>query len=156
LNFVPSRYRGTVRDLGTHVHWVLGRYLRGQLYLICIMSVVTYIVLTFVFHLRFAVALAIMTGILEVIPFLGPVLAATIAAIVALSTQNIGTMIGVIIAYTVLRQLEDQFVMPFVVGRAVHLHPLVTIFAVLTGAATAGVLGAVLAVPIAATVRVTI
>jgi predicted PurR-regulated permease PerM len=138
------------------VHWVLGRYLRGQLYLIGIMSVVTYLVLTFGFHLRFAVLIAVLTGVLEVIPLLGPVLAASIASVIALTQGGPGMMIAIIVTYTVLRQLEDQLVMPIVVGRAVHLHPLITIFAVLTGATTAGVLGAVLAVPIAAAIRVTI
>jgi len=56
----------------------------------------------------------------------------------------------------VVRQIEDHFVMPIVVGRAVHLHPLVPMFAVLTGGAIAGVLGAILAVPVAAAVRVTL
>jgi predicted PurR-regulated permease PerM len=65
-------------------------------------------------------------------------------------------LFGVIIAFIVLRQIEDQFVMPIVVGRAVHLHPLVPIFSVLTGGAIAGILGAILGVPIAAAVRVTL
>ncbi|MEA2640491.1 MAG: hypothetical protein QOF51_1885 [Chloroflexota bacterium] len=156
LHFIPYQHRASVQELGAHVHWVLGRYLRGQLYLIGIMSVVTYLVLTFGFHLRFAVLIAVLTGVLEVIPLLGPVLAASIASVIALTQGGPGMMIAIIVTYTVLRQLEDQLVMPIVVGRAVHLHPLITIFAVLTGATTAGVLGAVLAVPIAAAIRVTI
>jgi predicted PurR-regulated permease PerM len=91
-----------------------------------------------------------------VIPLIGPVLAGTIAAIVGLVHGGTGEMFGIIVAYIVLRQIEDQFVMPIVVGRAVHLHPLVPIFAVLTGGAIAGILGAILAVPTAAAVRVTL
>jgi len=156
LQFIPAKQRASVEELGAHVHWVLGRYVRGQLYLVGIMSTATYLMLTFGFHLPFAMPLALLTGVLEVIPLIGPVLAGTAASIIALGRGGPGMMIGVIIAYTVLRQIEDQLVMPIVVGRAVHLHPLITIFAVLTGAATAGVLGAVLAVPIAAAIRVTI
>ena len=84
------------------------------------------------------------------------VLGSFAASAVALVYGGPGMMLGVIVAYIVLRQIEDQFVMPIVVGRAVHLHPLVPIFAVLTGGAIAGVLGAVLAVPVAAAVRVTL
>jgi predicted PurR-regulated permease PerM len=65
-------------------------------------------------------------------------------------------MLGVIVVYVVLRQVEDQLVMPIVVGRAVELHPLVAMFAVLTGGASAGAFGAVLAIPIAAARRVTL
>src|SRR5207244_3146647 len=123
---------------------------RGQLFLIVLMSAVTYVVLTFVFRLPFAVAIAFATGLLEVIPLLGPILATTIAASVALAHGGPGLALAVIVAYFVLRQIEDQVVMPLVVGRAVHLHPVATLFAVLAGGTIAGVLGMLLAVPTAA------
>jgi predicted PurR-regulated permease PerM len=154
--FVPIERRERVREVAGAIHQVLGRFLRGQLFLIVLMALLNYIVLEFVFHLPYALPLAIAGGILEIIPLLGPILAGAIAAAVALVHGGTGAMIGVIVAYVILRQVEDQFVMPLVVGRAVHLHPLVPIFAVLTGGSIAGVLGAVLAVPVAAAVRVTL
>lgn len=156
LRFVAPDQREHVGKLAERVHAVLGRYLRGQLFLIALMSVVTSLMLTFVFHLPYAVPLGIATGILEVIPLLGPWLAGGMAAIVALVYGGPGLAVAVGVAFFVLRMAEDQLVMPFVVGRAVHLHPLVTIFAVLLGGSLAGVLGAVLAVPVAAAVRVTL
>jgi predicted PurR-regulated permease PerM len=154
LRLVPAERRGKVEEVMRHVHVLLGRYLRGQLFLIALMSAATYLVLTFVFRLPFALPIAIATGVLEVIPLFGPVAAAAIASVVALAHGGVGTMVGVIVAYIVLRQVEDQLVMPVVVGRILHLHPLVTIFAVLVGATMAGVLGAILAVPAAAALRV--
>ena len=59
-----------------------------------------------------------------------------------------------IVFYFVLRQVEDQVVMPVVIGRAVHLHPIVTIFAVLVGLSIYGVLGGLLGVPVAAAINV--
>lgn len=156
LRFVPPDQRERVGEVAERIHLVLGRYLRGQLFLIGLMSVVTSLVLIFVFQLPYALPLGIATGILEVIPLLGPWLAGSLAAIVALVYGGPGLAIGVGIAFFLLRMAEDQLVMPFVVGRAVHLHPLVTIFAVLLGGSLAGVLGAVLAVPVAAAVRVTL
>ena len=154
--FVPAERRERVREVAGEIHRVLGRFLRGQLFLIVLMSLMNYVVLEFVFGLPYALPIAIVSGILEVIPLLGPILAGAIASAVALVHGGTAEMIGVIIAYVVLRQIEDQFVMPIVVGRAVHLHPLVPIFAVLTGGSIAGVLGAVLAVPAAAALRVTL
>jgi predicted PurR-regulated permease PerM len=154
--FIPADRRHHVAEVAGAIHLVLGRFLRGQVFLIVLMSMVNYIVLEFVFGLPYALPIAIVSGILEVIPLLGPILAGAIASAVALVHGGVGEMIGVIIAYVVLRQIEDQFVMPIVVGRAVHLHPLVPIFAVLTGGSIAGILGAVLAVPAAAAVRVTL
>jgi predicted PurR-regulated permease PerM len=152
--FIPAERRERTRVVAGAIHQVLGRFLRGQLFLIVLMSVVNYLVLELVFGLPYALPIAIVSAILEIIPLLGPILAGAIAAAVALVYGGPGMMLGVIVAYIVLRQIEDHFVMPIVVGRAVHLHPLVPIFAVLTGGAIAGVLGAVLAVPIAAAVRV--
>ncbi len=154
--FIPAERREHVRVVARGIHVVLGRFLRGQLYLIVLMSIVNYVVLEFVFGLPYALPIAIVSGILEVIPLIGPIAAGAIASAVALVHGGPGPMIGVIVAYVVLRQIEDQFVMPLVVGRAVHLHPLVPIFSVLTGGAIAGILGAVLAVPAAAAVRVTL
>jgi predicted PurR-regulated permease PerM len=156
LRFVPAGRRGRVQEVAGAIHQVLGRFLRGQLLLIVLMAMANYLVLEFVFRLPYALPLAIVSGILEVIPLLGPVLAGAIASAIALVHSGTGEMYGVIAAYVILRQIEDQFVMPIVVGRAVHLHPLVPIFAVLTGGSIAGVLGAVLAVPAAAAIRVTL
>jgi predicted PurR-regulated permease PerM len=154
--FVPAERRERVGLVATEIHRVLGRFLRGQLFLIVLMATLNYLVLEFIFHLPYALPIAIVSGILEIIPLIGPILAGAIASSVALVHGGPGEMIGVIVAYIVLRQIEDQFIMPIVVGRAVHLHPLVPIFAVLTGGSIAGILGAVLAVPAAAAVRVTL
>jgi predicted PurR-regulated permease PerM len=156
MRFVSPDRREQVSEVAERIHLVLGRYLRGQLYLVGLMSLVTYLVLTFVFHLPYALPISLATGVLEVIPVIGPITAGAIAAVVALFHGGPGLMLWVIVAYFVLRMAEDQLVMPQVVGRAVHLHPLVTIFAVLLGGSIAGVLGAVMAVPMAAAIRVTL
>jgi predicted PurR-regulated permease PerM len=95
-----------------------------------------------------------MTGFLEILPLIGPAIATVLAAGVALAAHGPGVAIAVIIVYFVLRELEDNLVMPFVVGRAVELHPLVTIFAVLAGGQIAGIIGMLLAVPVTAAIKV--
>jgi predicted PurR-regulated permease PerM len=135
---------------------VLGRYLRGQLVLIVLMSSVTFIVLEWAFRLPYALWVGILTGILEVIPLIGPIAAGTIACTVGFSQGGPNEAAALAVTYLVLRQIEDQLVMPIIVGRAVHVHPLVTIFAVLTGEKIAGVLGMILAVPITAALKVVV
>lgn len=154
--FIPAERRARTREVAGAIHRVLGHYLRGQLFLVGLMTVANFLVLDLIFRLPYALPVAIVSGLLEVIPLIGPILAGAIAAAIALAYGGTGLMLGVAAAYLVLRQVEDQFVMPVVVGRAVHLHPLVPIFAVLSGGAIAGVLGAVLAVPAAAALRVTL
>ncbi len=154
LRFVPASHRARVVAVARDIHRVLARYLRGQLFLIGLMSLVTFAALEWIFHLPYALWLGVLTGFLEVVPIVGPVVAGAIATGVGFA-QGGPTIAGEIaLMYFILRQLEDQLVMPLVVGRAVHIHPLVTIFAVLTGERIAGVLGMVLAVPVTAAVNV--
>lgn len=153
--FVPDDRIEQVRVIVGRINVVLGRYIRGQLYLIAIMAVASYIALR-IFKVPYALPIAIGTGLLEIVPFVGPIIATTIAATIALSTQGVGAMVGIIIAYLILRQVEDQIVVPQVIGRVVHLDPVVTIFVVLAGERLAGIIGVLMAVPIAAAARVII
>ena len=138
------------------IHDVLGRWLRGQLFLIALVSIVAYIALGPVLHVPYALLLGLMTGLLEILPLVGPVVAASIAALAGLAHGG-PVVAGLVIAiYAVVRVVEDQLVMPVVIGRAVHLHPVVTLFAVLVGLANWGILGGLLGVPAAAALNVTL
>jgi predicted PurR-regulated permease PerM len=152
--FVPSEHRYHVETVAGEIHRLLGRYLQGQLLLVAIVSVVVFVGLEWVFRLRYALPIAVATGFLEIIPFLGPIAAGVIASAVALTQHGPAAAGWVALFYLVLRQLEDQLVMPVVVGRAVHVHPLATIFAVVVGEQVAGVLGMLLAVPLTAAAKV--
>jgi predicted PurR-regulated permease PerM len=143
------------------INSTLGSYLRGQALLIAIVTTATFIGLSLL-GVRFAVALAIMSGLVETIPYLGPYAAGAIAVLVAMTQQqpnNFGwqpLMLGLAVAilYTVIRQAEDYLVVPFVIGRTVELPPLLVLFVVLAGASIAGILGLLLAVPVAAVVKI--
>ena len=154
LRFVPPEHRPHAENVAGEVHGLLGRYLQGQLLLVAIVSVAVFVGLEWIFHLRYALPIAVATGFLEIIPFLGPIAAGAIAASVALAQQGPATAGWVALFYLILRQVEDQLVMPVVVGRAVHVHPLATIFAVVVGERVAGVLGMLLAVPLTAAAKV--
>lgn len=154
LRFVPPEHRANVDRVSAEIHRVLGRYLRGQLLLIVLMSAVTFAVLEWGFRLPYALWIGILTGVLEVIPLIGPIVAGAIACTVGFAQGGPTEAASLAVMYVILRQIEDQLVMPIIVGRAVHVHPLVTIFAVLTGERIAGVLGMILAVPIAAAIKV--
>ncbi|HEY5487437.1 MAG TPA: AI-2E family transporter [Candidatus Limnocylindrales bacterium] len=156
LRFLDRSQRADALRISHRIHVVLGRWIRGQLLLIGLVAAVLYLILGPVLHVPYALILGILSGFLEIVPLLGPLIAATIAGTVAFSTRGTDTTIAVLAVYIVLRQLEDQVVMPLVIGRAVHLHPVVTIFAVLVGLSAWGVLGGLLAVPVAAALNVTL
>lgn len=157
---IPAPQRGEIRELGRSIDRVLGAYIRSQLLLIVIMAFVTYIPLT-ILGVQYALILAIATGFLEIIPFVGPYTAAGSAMTVALfqATNTFGwpgwvlaTVIGVI--YLILRQAEDHLIIPNLVGHIVELHPIIVIFSILAGGAMGGALGLLIAVPVAATIRI--
>jgi predicted PurR-regulated permease PerM len=154
VNVLPRERRATTVDLLERIHLVLGKWLRGQALLIVFVSAITYVVLGPILHLPYALAIAVVTGILETIPLVGPLAATAIAGTDAFARGGPTLAVIVVAFYFVFRQIEDQVVMPLVIGRAVHLHPVVTIFAVLVGLHTYGVLGGLLGVPVAAALNV--
>ncbi|HTJ61189.1 MAG TPA: AI-2E family transporter [Candidatus Saccharimonadales bacterium] len=155
---VPPASRHELLPLGAQVSILLSRYVRGQLLLVAIMSTATTIGLT-LFGVPFSLLLGLLTGVLEVIPIIGPITAGAIACLVALGNPNpfgwsqLAYVGAIAIMYTVLRHAEDYFVIPLVIGRIVRLHPALVIFSLLAGGAIFGLLGVVLAVPVAATLR---
>jgi predicted PurR-regulated permease PerM len=155
---LPASQRNELIPLFAQVNTLLGRYVRGQLFLIGVMSTVTFIGLS-ILQVPFALLLGLMTGVLEVIPIVGPITAGAIACLVALGhpapwgLSQIWYVAIVAAMYTVLRHSEDYFVIPLVIGRIVKLHPAVVIFSLLTGGVLYGLLGVLIAVPVAATLR---
>jgi len=159
LALVPASERGEAKTVVNSINDVMGGFVRGELILIAIMSVTTFIGLSII-GVPFAVVLAIATGILELIPVFGPIIAAVPPIALALLTANNfgwpGWVAATVVAvmYTVLRQLEDYLIIPNVVGRVVQVHPLVALFAVFAGLQIWGVTGMVIALPTAGVVRV--
>jgi predicted PurR-regulated permease PerM len=156
IALLPAVHRDRTAEVLARIHVILGKWLRGQLLLVALVAAVAYVGLGPVLHLPYALALAVLTGVLEIIPLIGPLIATAIVAVDAFARGGAGLAAAVIVFYFVLRQVEDQVVMPVVIGRAVHLHPVVTIFAVLVGLSLYGVLGGLLGVPVAAAVNVVV
>jgi aspartyl/glutamyl-tRNA(Asn/Gln) amidotransferase C subunit len=154
MRFVPDERRHKALELIGQMNSMLSKYVRGQLTLVVLMAFFAYIFLHFVFHLHYALVIALVSGFLEIIPVLGPILATTTATVVGISQLGFGTAIWIIPCYTLARWAEDYFVIPNVIGHAVELHPLAVIFAVLCGEVTAGALGMLIAIPVAASVKV--
>jgi predicted PurR-regulated permease PerM len=154
LRFLQPDDRVQMQIVAGRIHVVVGQWLRGQLILIAFVSVIVSIVLGPILHLPNALALGVMTGLFEVITFIGPIIAGAVVGIVALSSGGPALAITAVVFLFVLRQIEDVVMMPAVLGRAVHLHPLAALFAVAVGATAFGIIGTFLALPVAAAINV--
>jgi predicted PurR-regulated permease PerM len=123
----------------------LGAWLRGQLLLSLFIGLITYISLS-IMGLPYALPLALIAGLLEVIPTLGPTLAAIPAVIVAL-TINPPTAVAVVVIYIIIQIIENNFLVPKIMQRAVGLNPVIVILGVMIGANLMGIAGALLSIP---------
>lgn len=158
-NAIPTSYRPELLALGRQINLTWQQYIRGELLLFLFVGTVTGIGLT-ILGVPGSAFLGLASGALELLPWVGPYTAGALAVSVAYfnGTNPFGwsqfVYAGVIaLMYFVLRELEDYLVIPNLLGRAVRLHPLVVLFAVAAGGVIGGLLGLVIAVPIAASAK---
>ena len=133
----------------------LGLWLRGQVLLSLIIFVVTYVGLKLL-GVKYALVLALLAGFFEVIPYLGPILSAVPAVFLSLISPWGGIFKAVLVTmlYIVIQQAENNIIVPKVMSRTIGLNPLIVIISILIGVKIAGVVGALMAVPLASAVTV--
>lgn len=124
----------------------LGAWVRGQLFLMLIIGVTSFVGLLFL-GIPFALPLALLAGILEFVPIIGPILSAVPAILVALTLSPFLALLTGIL-YFLIQQAEANFIVPAVMKRTVGMPPLVTIVALMVGGKLAGIIGALLSVPV--------
>jgi len=151
----PSR-RPRISYFAEHIDLVVGKYLRGLLLIIIFQCVTTWIGLEFFFDLPYAIPLALIVGLLEPIPGIGPILAFVVAAAFTILFSGFWATIEVLGFIGLLRIVVDNIIGPIILGWAVTLHPVLIIFSLLAGVALFGVVGLLLAIPLAASVKVLI
>jgi predicted PurR-regulated permease PerM len=156
LRFVPAANKTTMVNMIGQMNLMLSKYVVGQVILIALMSAVAWTFLTALFHLKYALLIAILSGCFEIIPVLGPFIAISIAVVVGVSQSGVAVALPIVGCFLIARWLEDYLVVPNIIGHAVELHPLAVIFAVLVGETMAGALGMLIAIPVAASVKVVI
>ncbi len=136
----------------TKIEEKLGAWLRGQIILSISIGTITWVSLTLL-GIEFALPLALIAGILEIVPTIGPIIAAVPAVIVAFSVSPTLALI-VVVLYILIQVLENNLLVPRIMQKAVGLDPLVIIIAVIIGSRLMGVGGALLSIPLIALIVV--
>ena len=154
VSIFPVTHRERLTEVLKKVANQVGNWFRGQLTLASIVAVIYLIGLTII-GVPYAAMLAVLSGVLDFIPVIGPIIAGTVAAFIALSDSPIKALI-VIILYIAVQQLENTILVPKIMQKAVGLSPVIIMAALLIGAKLMGIIGAVLAVPISASISVII
>jgi predicted PurR-regulated permease PerM len=157
LWLVPPQQRPLIMHIWSFVDPLLKRYFIGVAIVVAYASVAAYIGLGVALGIPHAAPLALITGVLEMIPMVGPGASALIAGLVAIHyAAGIGAIIAYAIYATALRISIDQLFGPLALGAAARLHPVLVIFCFLSGGLLFGVVGVILAGPMALVVKTTL
>jgi predicted PurR-regulated permease PerM len=155
INSRPREQRDRLRRARDNMASAVGGYVAGALTIAVIAGVATYIVLL-ILGVPFRGPLAVIAGLFSLIPLVGATIAAVLIGVVTLFENfPTATIIWVIWAI-VYQQLENHLIQPQIQKRTVNVHPFITIVAVLFGATLLGVMGALVAIPVAASIQILI
>jgi len=150
----PRRFAKIVTKLAGEANDVLGAFLRGQFYVMLILSCI-YSVGLWLIGLELAVLIGIMAGLISFVPYAGVMVGIVTAGLAGLlQFQNATHVVPILMVFLVGHGMESMFLTPWLVGNKIGLHPVAVIFAVLAGGQLFGFLGVLLALPAASVVMV--
>ena len=151
INAVPEEARQDVRNLLLIADRLLGRYIRGQLFLGVVVGVAVGVGLT-ILGVELSLALGLFAGVTELIPIIGPWIGAVPGLIIVAATDP-GLILPVALLYLLVQQVENLFLVPRIQGQAVDIHPAMILLLLAAGGAAFGFIGLVVVVPLAAILR---
>jgi len=151
-SITPVKHQLYVSKLMSDIQQRMGYWLRGQLLLSLIVFIMVYIGLM-ILGIKYALILALLAGIFEIVPFIGPWIAAIPGVFFAFSYSP-GKALAVAVMYLLVQQLENNLIVPKVMGKSTGLNPLVVLIAIMIGARLGGIVGALLAVPVTLVIAV--
>lgn len=148
----PAEYQPFVMQISGKLRDRLGSWLRGQLVLMICVFVMTYLALL-ILDIPYALVLALMAGMFEIIPFVGPFASSIPAIVLALAISPVHAVItgG---AYVLVQAIEGNILVPKIMQKATGVNPIVSLLAVLIGWRVGGIVGAILAIPLALVISV--
>ena len=152
IEFLPTKIRQPSLRVLSNINAQLSSYVQGQV-TVAIVVAILFSIMFSVIQLRYATTLAIIAGILNMVPYLGSFLAMIPAFILAMVAGPI-MVVKVAVVFMIEQTIEGRFVTPLVIGSKLNIHPITILFVLLTAGSMFGVWGVFLAIPIYASVKV--
>lgn len=150
---LPMRINAAVTETLSDINTVVSHFLRGQLLDALIIAVLSSVGLSLI-GLDFALFIGCFAGLCNIIPYFGPVISMVPAAIVGLLTGGISEAFFAVLILIIIQQIDANIIYPRVVGSSTGLHPLFVLISVTVGGYYGGIVGMILAVPVAAIIKV--
>lgn len=152
LLWMPMSWRDGARDIFDEIEIKVSSYIRGQT-LLCLVIGVLSLVAYLLIGLPYALVLALIAGLMELVPWIGPVLGALPALLLALSIDPM-LAVWVVVATLIIQQLENNVLVPRIMDESVGVNPIVTLLSIAAFGSLLGLLGAILAIPMAAIIQI--
>ena len=152
-SLLPERSKREVMHVARRLNRAIGGFFRGQLMVALIVGVMVSIGLA-VIGLPFWLIVGMVAGLFNIIPLIGPWVGAVPGIVIALTTRDVSTALWVVAIMAGAQQIDNHFISPLVMRRAVRLHPAAVMLALLAGGSLGGFFGLLLAVPAAATLKI--
>lgn len=154
-SIVPDQYVAQVFSVVQEIQKTLALWMRGQLILSVIIGVAVFIGLSLL-GIKYAAVIAVLAALFEFVPYIGPILASIPALFFAFIQGGWVTLLFVLGLYIIIQQIENHVLVPKIMQHAVGLNPVISIVAVLVGMQLAGIIGALIAIPVGASASVLI
>jgi predicted PurR-regulated permease PerM len=156
MNRLPPQHVETSVAVWRELNGVVGRYIRGVVLDGIVVGTLAALGL-WAMRVPYPILLGVFAGIANVIPFVGPLLSAGAATLVVLLyAMGLSGVVRVLVLFLVIKVLDDTVIQPLTIGRSVHLHPALLLGSVVVGNHTLGVLGMIIAVPVATILQETV
>jgi predicted PurR-regulated permease PerM len=152
-SLIPERSRAEVTVVARRLNRAVGGFFRGQLLVAFIVGVLVSVGLA-ILDLPFWLLVGMVAGVFNIIPLIGPWIGAVPGVIIALTTRDVGTAVWVAAIMAGAQQIDNHFISPLVMQRAVKLHPAAVMLALLAGGTLGGFFGLLLAVPTTAVLKI--
>ena len=152
ISLLPKKLKQPVAETIDEIDDKVGSYIQGQMLVSLCIGVMLFIGYNII-GLHYAFSLATIAAFLSIVPYLGPVIAITPAMLVAASTSWI-MVLKMLVVWGIVQFLEGNIISPNIMGRSMNMHPLTVIFVILIGVNIAGVVGAILGIPVYSILKV--
>ena len=152
-SLIPPPQKDEVIYVSRQLGWAVGGFLRGQV----LVAIIVGVLMSFgywLIGLRFWLIIGMVSGFLNIVPFIGPWIGGFRGGIVALVTADVGTALWAAVVALVVQQLDNNFISPTVLRATVRLHPAVVVLLLILGGAVGGIWGLILVVPVAASLKI--
>jgi len=147
MDWIPPSYVETTISVIAEINILVGKYLRGLAGDCFVVGVLASVGLWLI-GINYPIMLGILSGVANIVPYLGPIIGCTISSLVALMQyRSFDPVLNVVVLYLAVKLLDDLVIQPLMIGKSVHLHPMLLVITLIVGEKLFGIMGMILGVP---------